>query len=59
MFSKQKQAATFQTIQGTAAVFKSVSGWEDKKFYILTNEIPATAAIVDANAKVPSPNIDP
>ena len=40
MFSKQKQAATFQTIQGTAAVFKSVSGWEDKKFYILTNEIP-------------------
>ena len=40
MFSKQKQAASFQTIEGTAAVFKSVSGWEDKKFYILTNEIP-------------------
>lgn len=38
MFSKQ--AASFQTIEGTAAVFKSVSGWEDKKFYILTNEIP-------------------
>lgn len=40
MFSKQKQAASFQTMEGTAAVFKSVSGWEDKKFYILTNEIP-------------------
>ena len=40
MFSKQKEAASFQTIEGTAAVFKSVSGWEDKKFYILTNDIP-------------------
>jgi Ni/Co efflux regulator RcnB len=40
MFSKQKQAASFQTLEGTAAVFKSVSGWEDKKFYILTNDIP-------------------
>jgi Ni/Co efflux regulator RcnB len=40
MFTKQKQAASFQTLEGTAAVFKSVSGWEDKKFYILTNEIP-------------------
>ena len=40
MFSKQKQAANFQTLEGTAAVFKSVSGWEDKKFYILTNDIP-------------------
>jgi hypothetical protein len=39
-FSHQKQAASFQTIEGTAAVFKSVSGWQDKKFYILTNEIP-------------------
>jgi hypothetical protein len=40
LFSKQKKATTFQTIEGTAAVFKSVSGWEDKKFYILTNELP-------------------
>jgi Ni/Co efflux regulator RcnB len=40
MFTKQKQAASFQTLEGTAAVFKSVSGWEDKKFYILTNDIP-------------------
>ena len=39
-FSNQKKAATFQTLNGTAAVFKSVSGWKDNKFYILTNELP-------------------
>jgi len=39
-FTRQKQAANFQTLEGTAAVFKSVSGWEDKKFYVLTNELP-------------------
>lgn len=39
-FTRQKQVANFQTLEGTAAVFKSVSGWEDKKFYILTNELP-------------------
>jgi hypothetical protein len=40
LFSSQKKAATFQTLNGTAAVFKSVSGWQDNKFYILTNELP-------------------
>jgi hypothetical protein len=40
LFSRQKKATSFQTLEGTAAVFKSVSGWEDKKFYILTNELP-------------------
>ena len=39
-FSNQKKAATFQTLNGTAAVFKSMSGWKDSKFYILTNELP-------------------
>ena len=39
-FSSQKKAATFQTLNGTAAVFKSMSGWKDNKFYILTNELP-------------------
>ena len=39
-FSNQKKAASFQTMEGTAAVFKSVSGWQDKKFYILTNQLP-------------------
>jgi hypothetical protein len=40
LFSTQKNAATFQTLKGTAAVFKSMSGWKDNKFYILTNELP-------------------
>ncbi len=40
MFSKQKKIASFETLEGTASIFKSVSGWEDKKFYILTNELP-------------------
>jgi hypothetical protein len=39
-FAAQKKANAFQTIEGTASVFKSVSGWEDKKFYVLTNELP-------------------
>ena len=39
-FSNQKKAATFQTLNGTAAVFKSMSGWQDNKFYILTNDLP-------------------
>ena len=39
-FAAQKKASSFQTIEGTAAVFKSVSGWEDKKFYVLTNQLP-------------------
>lgn len=39
-FAAQKKSNTFQTIEGTASVFKSLSGWEDKKFYVLTNELP-------------------
>lgn len=40
LFSNQKKMASFETLEGTASVFKSVSGWEDKKFYILTNQLP-------------------
>ena len=40
LFTNQKKSASFQTLEGTAAVFKSVSRWEDKKFYILTNQLP-------------------
>jgi hypothetical protein len=39
-FAAQRKVASFQTLEGTAAVFKSVSGWEDKKFYVLTNQLP-------------------
>jgi hypothetical protein len=40
MFTNQSKATTFQTLEGTAAVFKSLSGWDDGKFYILTNQMP-------------------
>jgi hypothetical protein len=40
MFSTQAKTATFQTLEGTAAIFKSLSGWDDGKFYILTNQMP-------------------
>ncbi len=45
LFSNQKKAASFQTLEGTAAVFKSLSGWQDKKFYILTNQLPVGTVV--------------
>jgi len=45
LFTNQKKSASFQTLEGTAAVFKSVSGWEDKKFYILTNQLPVGTSV--------------
>lgn len=40
LFKDQKKSGSTQTLDGIASVFKSRSGWQDKKFYILTNEIP-------------------
>ncbi len=40
MFSGQSKSATIQTLEGTASIFKSLSGWDDGKFYILTNQMP-------------------
>jgi len=40
MFASKNKMVTFQTVEGTAAVFKSVSGWDDNKFYVLTNLLP-------------------
>jgi hypothetical protein len=40
MFSSQSKSAAIQTLEGTASVFKSLSGWDDGKFYILTNQMP-------------------
>jgi hypothetical protein len=39
-FSVKSNTANFQTMEGTASTFKSLSGWDDKKFYILTNQMP-------------------
>lgn len=39
--------------KGTASVFKTASGWQDKKYYILMNDIaPGTIVKVQANGKV-------
>ena len=45
LFSSQKKTASIQTLEGTAAVFKSLSGWQDKKFYILTNQLPVGTVV--------------
>lgn len=45
LFSNQKKAASIQTLEGTAAVFKSLSGWQDKKFYMLTNQLPVGTVV--------------
>lgn len=45
LFTHQKKSASFQTLEGTAAVFKSLSGWNDKKFYILTNQLPVGTVV--------------
>lgn len=38
--------------KGTAAVFKTASGWQDKKYYILMNDVaPGTIVKVQANGK--------
>lgn len=38
--------------KGTAGVFKSSSGWQDKKYYILMNDIPSGSVVkVQANGK--------
>ena len=39
-FSSQLKGTSLQTIEGIAATFKSLSGWSDKKFYVLTNQMP-------------------
>jgi len=38
--------------KGTAAVFKTAAGWQDKKYYILMNDVaPGTIVKVQANGK--------
>jgi LysM repeat protein len=48
------KAATSQEklLSGTAATFKSTSGWSDKKYYVLINDIaPETIVKITANGK--------
>lgn len=44
-FSTAKTAGELKTIAGASGIFKTASGWDDKKFYILMNDAP-TGSIV-------------
>lgn len=51
-FAVNNAAAQPKTLTGTAATFKSTSGWGDRKYYILINDVPAGTIIkVNANNK--------
>lgn len=51
-FAVNNAAAQPKTLNGQAATFKSTSGWSDRKYYILINDIPAgTVVKVNANNK--------
>jgi LysM repeat protein len=51
-FAVSNATAQPRTVTGMAATFKSTSGWSDRKYYILINDIPAgTILKVNANNK--------
>jgi hypothetical protein len=39
-----------QVISGEAAVFKSISGWTDRKFYVLMNDVAPQSVVKLTNA---------
>lgn len=51
-FAVNNAGAQPRTITGSAATFKSTSGWSDRKYYILINNVPeGTIVKVNANNK--------
>lgn len=51
-YSVNAANAQEKKLNGTAATFKSTSGWSDKKYYILINEVaPETIAKVTVNGR--------
>jgi len=55
-FDKQTKQASINTETGSAAVFKSTSGWEDGKYYCLHNTaIPGT--IIKISSKITGKNV--
>lgn len=53
-FPQSKNTKDLKTIAGASGIFKTASGWDDKKFYILMNDA-ATGSVV--KIKSPSGNI--
>lgn len=51
-FVKQASRSQQKVMNGMGASFKSTSGWNDKKYYILINEVPAESVVkVTANGR--------
>ncbi|HNP20425.1 MAG TPA: LysM peptidoglycan-binding domain-containing protein [Panacibacter sp.] len=44
-FSTLKTAGELKTIAGPSGIFKTASGWDDKKFYILMNDAPTGSVV--------------
>lgn len=51
-FLRESAVTEIKTIDGTGMVFKSTSGWDDRKYYILMNDAPVGSIVkVTANNK--------
>lgn len=48
-FGKGVEGRTLQTLTGTSMTFRSISGWNDKKFYILMNDVPPGSIVKVSN----------
>ncbi len=45
IFGKEVEGRSLQTITGTGMIFKTASGWADKKYYILMNDAPPGSVV--------------
>jgi hypothetical protein len=48
-FGRGVEGRTLQTLTGTSMTFRSISGWNDKKFYILMNDVPPGSIVKVSN----------
>jgi LysM repeat protein len=48
-FGKNVEGRSLETRTGTAMTFKSASGWTDKKYYILINDVPPGSIVKVSN----------
>jgi hypothetical protein len=48
-FGKGVEGRSLQTLTGTSMTFRSISGWNDKKFYILMNDVPPGSIVKVSN----------
>jgi len=49
MFGKDVAGRKLKTANGTAMTFKTASGWNDKKYYVLMNDVPPGAIVQVTN----------